>query len=155
MLFIFSMPVLIRHLWLLKTVVFLHWCLICSVYWPFLCFLSFHWIIKNVENCLNNNIYSYLETFVGQCLNLYILMLFIFSMPVLIRHLCQFKTIVFPHWCLICSYLLTIFLFFKFPHNYKKCRKLFEYQCLLLLREICWSKFKSIFKCCSVFQHHC
>jgi hypothetical protein len=31
MLFIFSMPVLIRHLWQLKTVVFLHWCLICAV----------------------------------------------------------------------------------------------------------------------------
>jgi hypothetical protein len=31
MLFIFSTPVLIRHLWQLKTVVFLHWCLICPV----------------------------------------------------------------------------------------------------------------------------
>ncbi len=29
--FIFTTPVLIRHLWQLKTVVFLHWCLICSV----------------------------------------------------------------------------------------------------------------------------
>ncbi len=29
MLFIFSTPVLIRHLWQHKTVVFLHWCLIC------------------------------------------------------------------------------------------------------------------------------
>ncbi len=28
MLLIFSMPVLIRHLWQLKTFVFLHWCLI-------------------------------------------------------------------------------------------------------------------------------
>ncbi len=31
MLFIFSMPVLIRCLWQLKTVVLLHWCLICAV----------------------------------------------------------------------------------------------------------------------------
>jgi hypothetical protein len=31
MLFIFSTPVLIRHLWQLKTVVFLHWCLIRTV----------------------------------------------------------------------------------------------------------------------------
>jgi hypothetical protein len=31
MLFIFSTPVLIEHLWQLKTVVFLHWCLICAV----------------------------------------------------------------------------------------------------------------------------
>ncbi len=29
--FNFSTPVLIRHLWQLKTVVFLHWCLICTV----------------------------------------------------------------------------------------------------------------------------
>jgi hypothetical protein len=27
----FSTPVLIRHLWQLQTVVFLHWCLICAV----------------------------------------------------------------------------------------------------------------------------
>jgi hypothetical protein len=31
MLFIFSTPVLNRHLWQLKTVVFLHWCLIRAV----------------------------------------------------------------------------------------------------------------------------
>jgi hypothetical protein len=31
MLFIFSTPVLIRHLWQLTTVVFLHWCLMCAV----------------------------------------------------------------------------------------------------------------------------
>jgi hypothetical protein len=31
MLFIFSTPELIRNLWQLKTVVFLHWCLICAV----------------------------------------------------------------------------------------------------------------------------
>ncbi len=31
MLFIFSTPVLIRHLWQLKTLVFLHWCLISSI----------------------------------------------------------------------------------------------------------------------------
>ncbi len=31
MLFIFSMPVLIRHLWQLKSDVFLHWCIKCSI----------------------------------------------------------------------------------------------------------------------------
>ncbi len=31
MLLIFSKPVFIRHLWQLKTAVFLHWCLICAV----------------------------------------------------------------------------------------------------------------------------
>ncbi len=31
MLFIFSMPMLVRHQWQLKTVDFLHWCLICAI----------------------------------------------------------------------------------------------------------------------------
>jgi hypothetical protein len=31
MMFIFSTPVLIRHLWQLKTVVFLHWCILRAV----------------------------------------------------------------------------------------------------------------------------
>ncbi len=31
MLFIFSTPVFIKHLWQLKTVVFQHWCLRCTV----------------------------------------------------------------------------------------------------------------------------
>jgi len=31
MLFVYSTPVLIRHLWHLKTVAFLHWCLIRAV----------------------------------------------------------------------------------------------------------------------------
>ena len=31
MLFIFSMPVLVRHLWQLKTIIFLYWCLIRAV----------------------------------------------------------------------------------------------------------------------------
>jgi hypothetical protein len=34
MLLMFSTPGLIRHLWLLKTVVFLHWCLICAIPLP-------------------------------------------------------------------------------------------------------------------------
>ena len=34
MLFIFSTPVLIRHLWQPKTVVFLHLCLVCAVLLP-------------------------------------------------------------------------------------------------------------------------
>jgi hypothetical protein len=33
--FIASTPVLIRHLWQLETVVFLHWCLVCAV--PLFC----------------------------------------------------------------------------------------------------------------------
>jgi hypothetical protein len=51
---------------------------------------------KNVNNCMNTNIYSYLETSGGQSYNLY-LNVVIFSIPVLIRHLWQLKTVVFLH----------------------------------------------------------
>jgi hypothetical protein len=51
---------------------------------------------KNVNNCLNSTIYTYLETSGGQSYILY-LMLFIFSTPVLIRHLWQLKTVIFLH----------------------------------------------------------
>ena len=57
MLFIFSTPVSIRLLWQLKTVVavvFLHWCLIHALL------------------LLNTNIYSNVDTFGGQCSNLYL-----------------------------------------------------------------------------------
>ncbi len=40
MLFIFSTPVSIRHMWQLKTVVHLHWCLIRAV--QLFCYLSTH-----------------------------------------------------------------------------------------------------------------
>jgi len=33
MVFIFSTPVKIRHLWRLTTIVFMHWCLIFTVLW--------------------------------------------------------------------------------------------------------------------------
>jgi hypothetical protein len=36
-------------------------------------------------------------------------------------------------------------------HALKNVKKLFEYKHLLLLRDIWWSKFYSIFKCCSFF----
>ncbi len=50
---------------------------------------------KNVSNCLNTNIYSYLETSGGQSSNLYLNAVH-FLTPVLIRHLWQLKTAVFP-----------------------------------------------------------
>jgi len=40
-------------------------------------------------------------------------------------------------------------------HAFKISKQLFEYQHLLLLRDILWSEFKSIFKCSSFFQHQC
>jgi hypothetical protein len=44
--FFFSVPVLIRHLWQLKTFVFLHWCLICTV------LLKFNDILQRLQKCL-------------------------------------------------------------------------------------------------------
>ncbi len=44
--------------------------------------------LKNINNCLNTNIYSYLETSGGQSSNLYLNVVH-FSTPVLIRHLWQ------------------------------------------------------------------
>ena len=61
--------------------------------------------LTNVNNYWNTNIYSYLETSGGQSYNLYY-MLFIFSTPVLIRHLWQLKTVVFLCGCPICAVLL-------------------------------------------------
>ncbi len=57
---------------------------------------------KIVNNCLNTNIYSYLETSGGQSYNLYLNVVH-FLTPVLIRYLWQLKTVVFLHWCLICA----------------------------------------------------
>jgi hypothetical protein len=58
--------------------------------------------LKIVNNCLNTNIYSYLETSGGQSYNLYLNVVH-FLTPVLISHLWQLKTVVFLHWCLICA----------------------------------------------------
>ncbi len=58
--------------------------------------------LQNVNNCLNTNIYSYLDTSGGQSSNLYLNVVH-FLTPVLIRHLWQHKTVVFLHCCLICT----------------------------------------------------
>ena len=62
--------------------------LICN-YWS----KAIRWIpaLKNVNNCLKTNIYSYLDTSGGQSPNLYLNVVH-FSTPVLIRHLWQLKT---------------------------------------------------------------
>jgi hypothetical protein len=61
--------------------------------------------LKNVNNCMNINMYSYLRTSGGQgsSLNLNIVH---FSTPVFIRHLSQLKTVAFLHWCLMRAVLL-------------------------------------------------
>ena len=66
--------------------------------------------LKNVNNCLNTNIYSYLVKFGGKSCNLY-LNVVDFLTPVLIRHLWQLKTVVFLHRCLICAVLLCMSVF--------------------------------------------
>jgi hypothetical protein len=55
---------------------------------------------KNVINCLNTKIYSYLETSGVQSSNLYLNVVH-FLTQMLIRHLWQVKTVVFLHWCQI------------------------------------------------------
>ncbi len=60
---------------------------------------------KIVNNCLNSNINSYLETSGGQSSNLYLNVAH-FSTPVLIIHLWQLKKVVFLNWCLIHAVLL-------------------------------------------------
>jgi hypothetical protein len=62
--------------------------------------------LKNVNNCLNTNIYSYLETSDGQSSTPYLNVVH-FLTPVLIRHLWQLKTVVFLNWCIIHSLLLS------------------------------------------------
>jgi hypothetical protein len=60
--------------------------------------------IKNVNNCLNTNIYSYLEASGGQSSNQYLNDVN-FLTPVLIGSL---EIVVFRHWCLIHAALLIV-----------------------------------------------
>ena len=57
-------------------------------------FLMEQHALKNVNNCLNTNIYSYVETSGGKIYNLYLNVLHFFNTSVN-------KTCL--HWCLICS----------------------------------------------------
>ncbi len=84
--------------------------------------------LKNENNCLNTNIYSFLETTGGQSSNLYLNVVHFFSTPVLIRHLWQLKADVFMHWHLTCSVLLKT----KMKDNLKlsvKTQELFHLHC--------------------------
>jgi hypothetical protein len=63
--------------------------------------------LKNVNNCCNTNIYSYLETSGGQNSNPYLYVVH-FKSQVLIRHLWQLKTVVFLHRCLKRAVLLEL-----------------------------------------------
>ena len=61
---------------------------------------------KNINNCLNTNIYSYFETSVGQSSNPHLNVVHFINTR-LIRNLRQHKAAVFLHWCLICVVPLT------------------------------------------------
>jgi hypothetical protein len=65
-------------------------------------------MLKNVNNCLNSNIYSYLETSGGQSSNVY-LNVFNFATLALIRHLWQLNIVVFLHWFLMRALLILIY----------------------------------------------
>jgi hypothetical protein len=68
--FIFSTPVLIRQLWQLKTIVFLHRCLICAALFPILSFqnMTTHTFKSQVERVIKYSIFqqSNLHTFLAQ-----------------------------------------------------------------------------------------
>ncbi len=61
--------------------------------------------LKNVNNCMNSNNNSYLETSGFQSSSIY-LNVVLFSTPLLIRHLWQLKTAVFLQQCLMHAVLL-------------------------------------------------
>jgi hypothetical protein len=59
---------------------------------------------KYCKQLLEYNIYFYLETSGGGSYDLHLM--FIFSIPVLVRYLWQLKTFVFMHWYIISAVLL-------------------------------------------------
>jgi hypothetical protein len=63
--------------------------------------------LKNVNNYLNTNIFSYLKTSEGQSSNLCLNVVH-FLTTLLIRHLWQLKAVVFLHWCLIHAVLFEL-----------------------------------------------
>ncbi len=66
MLFIFSIPVLIRNLWQLKTVVFLHWCIIRTALLKVNLLLgvkaTFMLQVHRTFGCLNDELMKWLGT---------------------------------------------------------------------------------------------
>ncbi len=59
--------------------------------------------LKNVSNCLNTNIYSYLETSGGKSYDLYLQVVH-FSTSELIRHLWQLAMTIFLHYVITILY---------------------------------------------------
>jgi hypothetical protein len=97
MLLVFSTPVLIRHLWQLKTVVFLYWCLICAA------LLYNH---RNLYSVIYAECCRYVFFFNAECCVIYSKSVR-FSIELLnefaFRHLCRKIAILCCHRCLIVS----------------------------------------------------
>ncbi len=72
--------------------------------------------LKNVNNNVNTNIYSYLDTSAGQSSNLYLNVVH-FSTPVFIRHMWKLKKVVFPAWVINmrCSIMAYAFKVLNYP----------------------------------------
>jgi hypothetical protein len=75
-------------------------------YFQAICPTMEHHALKIINKCRNIKISFYLETFGGQSFNLYLNAVLFFSTPDYIRHLWQFKTIIFLHRYLMHSILL-------------------------------------------------
>jgi len=82
--------------------------------------------IKNVSNYLNTNICPNLETSGCRSSNLNFNDV-PFSTPVLIIHMWQFNTVVFLHWCLICTVL-----FYSNVKSVNWCHKNYNFVCAVL-----------------------
>jgi hypothetical protein len=59
--------------------------------------------LKNVDNCLNIQLHSYLEKSGGQCSILYLNFVHFFNTS-------ANKTVVLLHWCLVCAVLLECYI---------------------------------------------
>jgi hypothetical protein len=64
------------------------------------CFAMEQHAFKNVNNCLNTNVYSYKETSGGRSFNLNLNVVHFFN-TLIMRQLWLLMTFVFLHWCLI------------------------------------------------------
>ncbi len=90
--------------------------------------------LKIVNNCLNTNIYPFLETSGVQSSDLY-LNVVNFSTPVLIRNLWQLKTAVFLHRSLKCAVLLLYL--FNGPRPPLLLARM-QKTCWFILTQMCW-----------------
>jgi hypothetical protein len=89
--------------------------------------------LRNVNNCWNTNIFSYLETFGGQSSNPHLNIVH-FSTPELIRNLWQLKTAVFLHWCII---HVIPFICYKALLHCSICNLVFQVRELDAVRNFC------------------